>query len=499
MKIRIRVSAEAQAEDIEEMLANKGLSGKISLARTNGLVGFCENCRATVLTALCPTKCAAAAATKKPSLKIKRGFDIKTGRLSLNEQMYHSILQGRCNAVEVLVLQGASINYSGLLHGNPAWIVAAEHNDIPLAQLLVRLGADVHAANYKGHTALLIASNFGCDGILSLLLAAGANANVFAGYGEARPGTSALYLACQEGHLNCVELLLAAGADCQFRDQDESTPLHVACVKGHEAIVSALLQRSPGLVRDLAGPRGLDMMLRAVSHEREGVVALLLQAGAPADVVDSDSEGEVVCGAKDKDETVSGVINISAQSGQVTKRKPVTVENLMLRHNIVHILSPLFMSAKRGNVSIARRLLDHGAQVDRCVVGGTALEEAVGSGNVALVELFISRGAAVENLKHGMTPLYYSAMKGHAQVCAALLRGGAEVDLEKGNCTTPLIAACQHGRENVVSLLIDAGADVNRVHEAAQGVTPLIGERQRQKNTIGVMTSSSCSPLSISY
>ena len=64
---------------------------------------------------------------------------------------------------------------------------------------------------------------------------------------------------------------------------------------------------------------------------------------------------------------------------------------------------------------------------------------------------------------------------GDADMAAELIKKGADVDFvvsEKFYCNTPLAAACWKGHMNVVRLLLDAGADIDRVD--ARGIRPFL-------------------------
>lgn len=54
-------------------------------------------------------------------------------------------------------------------------------------------------------------------------------------------GYSPLANACAEGHLPCVVALVAAGVDCNARDLQGLTPLHIATRQGKSEVVRALL------------------------------------------------------------------------------------------------------------------------------------------------------------------------------------------------------------------------------------------------------------------
>lgn len=57
-------------------------------------------------------------------------------------------------------------------------------------------------------------------------------------------GYSALHGAAENGHLDCVQALLAAGADPHPRTSDGLTPLDLAEIEGHDEI-AALLDQYP--------------------------------------------------------------------------------------------------------------------------------------------------------------------------------------------------------------------------------------------------------------
>ncbi|KAG7376754.1 hypothetical protein PHYPSEUDO_012779 [Phytophthora pseudosyringae] len=55
-------------------------------------------------------------------------------------------------------------------------------------------------------------------------------------------GYSPLANACSQGHLHCVQALLAYGVDCNVRDSQGSTPLHIATACGKSEVVRLLLE-----------------------------------------------------------------------------------------------------------------------------------------------------------------------------------------------------------------------------------------------------------------
>ena len=108
-------------------------------------------------------------------------------------------------------------------------------------------------------------------------------------------------------------------------------------------------------------------------------------------------------------------------------------------------------------------------------VAAPDLCEAAALGDETRVDELLVKGESPETRSwDGWTALHLAAFMGHAAVTRTLLAGGAPVDAVSSNGigNTPLCAALA-GRvsEDVVRLLLEAGADVN--FRAELGVTPL--------------------------
>ncbi len=116
-------------------------------------------------------------------------------------------------------------------------------------------------------------------------------------------------------------------------------------------------------------------------------------------------------------------------------------------------------AVRGGHVSIVTYLLDHGADIDsESAMGWTPIYIAARNGDEKMVKILISRGASVVK---GAPPVSAAVEAGSASLARALLDAGANVDAADDKDLTPLYQAVQRQDEQMVELFLEAGANVN--------------------------------------
>jgi uncharacterized protein len=120
-----------------------------------------------------------------------------------------------------------------------------------------------------------------------------------------------------------------------------------------------------------------------------------------------------------------------------------------------------------GQRRIAQTLIDHGADVDIFAAA------AIGNADRLAMLLHGDTRLASTYSHDGWTPLALSAYFGQPQTARLLLAAGADLHAvsENDNRNTPLHAAVAGKQQELVELLIEAGADVNA--QDGRGWTPL--------------------------
>ncbi|PQE13895.1 Ankyrin repeat-containing domain protein [Rutstroemia sp. NJR-2017a BBW] len=155
-----------------------------------------------------------------------------------------------------------------------------------LVSLYLEIYPDVDLVSGTGRTPLYFATAAEQLPMMSYLISNGADVNT-----QDIKCMMPLFLASKNGFIGGVELLLANGADFNMdtgNDFGSYTALHFAAERGSEHIVKLLVEKGADI--EWKTNPGYTPLLEAVTNCHVGVVKILLQAGARADVKDFDWE-----------------------------------------------------------------------------------------------------------------------------------------------------------------------------------------------------------------
>ena len=122
----------------------------------------------------------------------------------------------------------------------------------------------------------------------------------------------------------------------------------------------------------------------------------------------------------------------------------------------------MLIASRTGSLTVADFLLAQNAVTveARNAQGESPLMMAALKGYLPQAKRLIERGAEVN--KPGWAPLHYAASNPEPvglEIARLLLEHHAYIDAESPNKTTPLMMAARYGRDPVVQLLLDEGAD----------------------------------------
>ena len=229
-----------------------------------------------------------------------------------------------------------------------------------------------------------------------------------------------LHLAAGEGHVDCCEVLLDAGANIEAKDERSRTPLMYAAAggsDGHQRVQELLLRRGANV------HAACDVRWTALHYSvywGTRAVRALVSAGADVDVVNARNE------------------------------------------------TPFMVAVSACNPMVAVELVKLGAKAAGPLDNGESILHLIARkhfhSEVGLdIAALVRAGADVEALdESGLSPLFAAALRENEVACETLIRLGAEVNVVDNNMRSPLDGVLCKERsiaQNIVAvLLIDGGA-----------------------------------------
>ena len=179
---------------------------------------------------------------------------------------------GNDEAVAYLVEQGANISAKDDW-GKTALIYAATLDNPKLVSSVIKLDKTaVNLPDNLGNTALIYAAQKGLLDNMKILLANGANAN----YRNPATGISAISAAAAEGNSAAIRMLVRTGkADVNISDLSGRTPIFYAVEQNQEDALRTLL--SLGADVNAQDNNGVSVLMRASAKNRQDCVNILLR------------------------------------------------------------------------------------------------------------------------------------------------------------------------------------------------------------------------------
>ena len=123
--------------------------------------------------------------------------------------------------------------------------LATKSNLTLIVKLLVDAGVDINWQDGTGETALHVAARFGYHECADILLSGTEHQKADCELAENSFDWTPLHVACVDGHLSIVELLISAGADLTKPDASGWLPREHAALRGHLDIAKRLAEAAP--------------------------------------------------------------------------------------------------------------------------------------------------------------------------------------------------------------------------------------------------------------
>lgn len=352
---------------------------------------------------------------------------------------------GNLEAVQQLVLSGADVNKKNAFTRDTALLRSLYNNNPEITRLLVYSGADINAKNNYNHSPMFLALEKGRAEFIDLFLTSGVHEGLNSDYlfrasakqnpvgvlamlkGGVDPnvknskGNTPLIISASLGDLNSVRSLLAYRADLNAANND-----------GNTSLIYAARHNRPEVVRELLKPQTMQVSVDVNAQNKQGQTALywasakgyapivrrLLAAGAdftiaakdgslPYTVAEKYNRADVlplfgqslveIRNSVIEEDNAALLAQAKAEGREITPDAPVEEEVTD---------ADIFKAAEKGDVDLARRVLDQNKAVvfDKNQEGDTPLLVAVENGHTEVVDLLLSN----------MARLFEASPKGNA-------------------------------------------------------------------------------------
>jgi ankyrin repeat protein len=271
-----------------------------------------------------------------------------------------------------------------------------------------------------------------------------------------------------------VEHLLVVGANVNLvTSRLRETAAGVAAEFGSERIMELLIQAGANLHHH-SSVFNSSLCYFATENTDAGVMRLLVEAGAPADEPNSIVGPPIDSAASNKNEQIISILLAAGCSVQSSRCIFDAASNS--NHKVLAMLiaaganisvcdfmgrAPIHLAARNPNVAVVRLLLDAGVDVN--VVdndGENALFKACENPNMEVLDALLAAGVEWREVANRRTICHAVAKNSNAAIGQRVIERGVDVNALNSSKETPVMIAAQESTAAVVSLLLQAGADV---------------------------------------
>ena len=435
---------------------------------------------------------------------IDHGADVNAINKYNETALLIACMDGKIDAINVLLEAGADTNITEA-YGHTCLHKAVNANcDEQTVQAIIDHGADVNAINKDNETALLIACMNGQNDAINVLLEAGADTNITQTDGHTclhkavnancgkhtvqaiidhradvnainKDNETALLIACMDGKIDAINVLLEAGADTNITETDGYTCLHKAvnanCAK---QTVQTIIDHGADV--NATSKYNETALLIACMNGKIDAINVLLKAGADTNIAQTDGYTclhKAVNANCDK-RAVQAIIDHGADVN-ATNKKNVTALMIACDNGNIDIINILMSVVdadgdtclhkavgRSCGKEVLQTMVDHGVNVNAANTDNiTALMIACDKGDVDAINVLLKAGAET-NIAETNGCLHKAVIANcDKQTVQTIIDHGADVDAINKDNETALLIACMNGQIDAINVLLEAGADTN--------------------------------------
>ncbi|XP_015425098.1 PREDICTED: ankyrin repeat and KH domain-containing protein 1 isoform X9 [Myotis davidii] len=419
------------------------------------------------------------------ALLIERGANLE----EVNDEGYTPLMEaareGHEEMVALLLAQGANINAQTEETQETALTLACCGGFSEVADFLIKAGADIELGC---STPLMEASQEGHLELVKYLLAAGANVHATTATGD-----TALTYACENGHTDVADVLLQAGADLEHESEGGRTPLMKAARAGHLCTVQFLISKGANVNRATANNDHTVVSL-ACAGGHLAVVELLLAHGADPTHRLKDGSTMLIEAAKGgHTNVVSYLLDypnnvLSVPTTDVSILTPPSQDQSQVPRVPMHTLamvvppqepdrssqenSPALLGVQKAVSSRVPTGSNSSSQTTECLTPEPCSQSPSNVASQSLPPVYPSVDIDAHTESNHDTALTLACAGGHEELVSVLIARDAKIEHRDKKGFTPLILAATAGHVGVVEILLDKGGDIEAQSERTKD-TPL--------------------------
>jgi len=323
-----------------------------------------------------------------PRVKAMIGKDASLLRAKDAEGMtplHVAAANGRLPIAELLLAKGADLHEVNAQLKTPLH-VAIENERDEAAGLLIKKGSDLRRKDLEGNTPLHAAVDCDRKSVVELLIAKGAEV-------ESRNGdefTPFMLAARNTGNVEIGRLLLRKGADINTKDNFSYMPLNWAAFFGHQEFIEFLLDNKADF--DATGGKGLEILRKAAHFGSARLFRFV-----------SEKDQDLFANGNANDATMYTAI----EGGSVEIVHMLMAKNVPVKHfRNPNGWRPIHQAAHNGHLAMIKFLAEHGADINAPTFSGkSAYNLADEAGKKEARELILKLGGR-------STPQEFPELKG---------------------------------------------------------------------------------------
>ena len=333
------------------------------------------------------------------------------------------------------------------IDGNTPLHIASYNGHLEYVKLLIKtstISIDPNSTNKNNQTALHLASENDHKNVSKYLLThAKCNPNL-----RDISGNTPLYVASQNGDLECVKLIIETSVDLNMTNESNRTALHIACINGHKGIVEYLLTHAKcnPEVRDINGNTPLYVASQKGDLE---CVKLIIETSVDPDMTNESNR------------TALHIACINGHKGIVEYLLTHAKCNPKVRD--IKGNTPLHLACSNGHLETVKSVIETSTvRINLDVINNnkqTALHVACMNAHKEIVAYLTSCPGCNPNIKdnHGNTPLHIVCHKGYLECVKMFIEtntASIAPNLTNSNKQTALLLAYDNGHRNIAEYLL---------------------------------------------